>query len=293
MMSYTSQELATQAETWTEAAALVARSTEALPRTGERVAMVGCGSAWNIGQVFAAAREAGGHGETDAFTATEVRTRRPYDRMIFVSRTGTTTETLEALRAVPKGVRTTAITANPESPIAEAADEVISMAFADERSVVQTRFVTSVLVLLRAHLGEDPWPLIAKVGDALAAPLPTGALEASQFTFLGRGSVIGLAHEAALKLRESAQAWVESYSAMEYRHGPISVSDERSLVWCLDEPPSHLADEVRATGARFVNEPTDPLLEMVRVHRLAVALAEQRGLDPDLPRRLHHSVILD
>src|SRR3712207_7559300 len=43
-------------------------------------------------------------------------------------------------------------------------------------------------------------------------------------TFLGRGWTIGLANEAALKLRESAQAWTESYPAMEYRHGPISIT---------------------------------------------------------------------
>ena len=46
-----------------------------------------------------------------------------------------------------------AITAVPDAPVARAADEVIDLGFADEESVVQTRFATTELALLRAHLG--------------------------------------------------------------------------------------------------------------------------------------------
>ena len=67
--------------------------------------------------------------------------------------------------------------------------------------------------------------------------------------FLGTGWTVGLAHEAALKIREAAQAWTESYPAMDYRHGPIAVAGPRSLVWMFGMPPPGLAEHVRRTGA--------------------------------------------
>ena len=164
-----------------------------------------------------------------------------------------------------------------------------TLPFADETSVVQTRFATSALALLRASLGEDLAPAIADAEAALGAPLPHGA---RQFTFLGAGWTVGLANEAALKLREAALAWAEAYPAMEYRHGPIAVADEHSLVWLLSEPPAGLIEEVAATGARVVEPSGDPLAELVRIQRLAVALAAERGLDPENPRHLSRSVVL-
>ncbi len=65
--------------------------------------MIGCGSSLNVARCYARLREAAGHGETDAFPASEVPATRRYDRMVFVSRTGTTTEVLDALRRVPAG----------------------------------------------------------------------------------------------------------------------------------------------------------------------------------------------
>ena len=62
-------------------------------------------------------------------------------------------------------------------------------------------------------------------------PLPPELAERTEFTFLGRGWAAAVAAEAALKLREASRSWAESYPAMEYRHGPISVSDENTVVW--------------------------------------------------------------
>ncbi|MFZ0059308.1 MAG: hypothetical protein WAL35_04595 [Acidimicrobiales bacterium] len=101
-----------------------------------------------------------------------------------------------------------------------------------------------------------------------------------------------MAHEAALKLRESAQVWVESYPAMEYRHGPIAVAGPGSLVWSLGPPPDRLAAEVLATGATFVASPFEPVVELIVVHRVAVGLARSLGLDPDSPHHLRYSVVL-
>ncbi|WP_282203024.1 SIS domain-containing protein [Kitasatospora fiedleri] len=284
-------EIASQPECWRRAMAV---ETTALPAPGERVAVVGCGTSLYVAQAYAVLRETAGAGETDAFAASEYPADRRYDRVLAITRSGTTTEVLAALaRARAAGLPTTAVTGDPATPVATAADALVDLSFADERSVVQTRFATTALVLLRTGLGLTPADLPEQAAAAIAAELPEDALAAGQFTFLGAGWTVGLANEAALKLREAAGAWTESYPAMEYRHGPISVSGPDSLVWFLGDPPAGLPDRIAATGARVASGRRDPLAELVRAQRLAVALAEARGHDPDHPRNLTRSIVLD
>jgi fructoselysine-6-P-deglycase FrlB-like protein len=174
----------------------------------------------------------------------------------------------------------------------EAADRVVVLEYADERSVVQTRFATTALTLLRAHLGLHPAKAVTDARTALEVPLPEGLVGRDQFTFLGHGWTVGLANEAALKMREASLSWTEAYPAMEYRHGPISVSGPSTATWMLGQAPAGLAEQVRGTGALWVAGGLDPLAELVRAQRLAVAVAAARGLDPDSPRHLTRSVIL-
>jgi fructoselysine-6-P-deglycase FrlB-like protein len=158
---------------------------------------------------------------------------------------------------------------------------------------VQTRFATSELALLRARLGQDLVPVAGAARRVLAAPLPAQMIEARQFTFLGTGWTCGLASEAALKLREAAGLWTEAYPAMEYRHGPIAVTGPGSVVWLFGPAPDGLAREIAAVGGLVWHSEEDPMAELVRVHRLAAVAARARGLDPDRPRNLSRSVILD
>ncbi|MGV9327914.1 SIS domain-containing protein [Streptosporangium sandarakinum] len=286
----TEAEIASQPDCWRRVAEVPAG---ALPRRGERVAVVGCGTSWFIAQAYAALRERAGHGETDAFAASEAPAGRSYNRVLALTRSGTTTEVLELLeRLRPTGTPTTAITADPSTPVMTLADEVVVLDFADEESVVQTRFATTQLALLRAHLGEDVSGAIADAERVLAEPLPDELISAEQFTFLGRGWTYGLALEAALKMREACRAWTESYPAMEYRHGPISIAGPGRITWMLGEAPGGLRGEVEATGGSFVESGLDPMAELVRVQRVAVARARAAGLDPDRPMHLTRSVIL-
>jgi len=285
-------EVASQPGCWLRAADLVPGVAGLLPAPGERVAVTGCGTSWFIAQSYAALREASGHGETDAFAASEMPVRRRYDRAVVLSRSGTTTEILQLLGKLAGAVPTVVLTADPRAPVAEAADAVIALDFADELSVVQTRFATTELALLRAHLGHDMTTVAAAAQAALAEPLPPALTGARQITFLGTGWTCGLANEAALKLREAAGMWTESYPAMEYRHGPISVTGPGSVVWLLGRSPDGLADEVAAAGGLAWQSSRDPLAELVLVQRLAAAVARARGLDPDRPRNLNRSVIL-
>jgi glucosamine 6-phosphate synthetase-like amidotransferase/phosphosugar isomerase protein len=157
---------------------------------------------------------------------------------------------------------------------------------------VQTRFATTELALLRASLGQDIGPVADAAERVLAQPLPAELTAARQFTFLGTGWTVGLASEAALKLREAAGMWTEAYPAMEYRHGPAAVTGPGSVVWLLGTPPDGLGAEVRAAGGIPWHSDEDPLAELVRVQLLAATVARARGLDPDRPRNLARSVIL-
>lgn len=276
----------------TRAAAEAVRHTAALPVAGERVAIVGCGTSYFMAQSAAALREDAGQGETDAFAASEFPRGRTYDRVVALTRSGTTTEVLELLTELKGRTRTVALTADPATPVMTAADDVVVLDFADERSVVQTRFATTALTLLRAHLGLHTEAVVADARVALAAELPEGLVERTQFTFLGRGWTVGLANEAGLKMREASLSWTEAYPAMEYRHGPISISTAGTATWMFGEAPVGLAEQVRETGALWVPGELDPLAELVRAQRLAVAVAAARGLDPDRPRHLTRSVVL-
>lgn len=289
-MPYVAEEIASQPDCWSRAIELAARSRAALPQPGERVAVAGCGTSFHMAVCYAALREASGHGETDAFPASELRNRR-YDRWVLLSRSGTTTEVLDALGAAA-GAPTTVLTADGSTPAAAAADQAVILDFADERSVVQTRFATSALALLRAHLGEDTSGLPDEAAKALSRPLPDGVADRAQFTFLGRGWAAGIAAEAALKLRESAQLWTESYPALEYRHGPISISDPGTVVWIFGDEAAALAPDAERTGALVVPPGADPLADLILAQRVAVELATRRGLDPDGPRNLTRSVVL-
>jgi fructoselysine-6-P-deglycase FrlB-like protein len=291
-MSYLMDEIASQPECWAKAIELAASSRAALPAPGEQVAVVGCGSSLNVARCYAALRESAGQGRTDAFPASEIPAARRYDHMVFISRTGTTTEVLDALRRAPASARTTAITADPGSPLVQEAGVVVMLDFSAERSVVSSCFITSTLVMLRAHLGQDLRALPDAAARELARPLPPALAEHREFTFLGRGWAAGVADEAALKLREASRTWAESYPALEYRHGPISVSDETTVVWALGQVPPSLLADARRTGALVLASDADPLVGLTGAQRLAVDLAERRGIDPDQPRALSRSVIL-
>ena len=123
--------------------------------------------------------------------------------------------------------------------------------------------------------------------------LDPALVDAEQYAFLGRGWTVGLAHEAALKMREAAQSWTESYPAMEYRHGPIAIAAPGRVTWMLGEAPDGTRaptsrrpapDSSRATGIRWPSS----CASRASPSRGRVAA----GLDPDEPRNLTRSVIL-
>lgn len=292
--AYMEQELRSQPETW-RAAAKIGAGDNPLPDKGARVAVVGCGTSWFMAQAYAALREGSGQGVTDAFAASEavLGEARKYDALIAITRSGTTTEVLRTLEAVKGRIPTVTVLGDAETPATALSDDTVALPFADEKSVVQTRFATTALALLRSHLGEDLAKAVDDAEGALTAPVEPEWVDAEQFSFLGTGWTYGLANEAALKMREASQSWTESYPAMEYRHGPISIAAPGRVTWLFGEAPEGLEGEVTSTGAQFVCHARDPLADLVLVQRVALERARARGLDPDNPRSLSRSVMLD
>ena len=299
MSSYSShlaREIDTQPADWAAVRSRVDEALAVLPARGARVAVVGCGTSFFMAQAYATLREQAGAGHTEAHAASEYPLTREFDHVVAISRSGTTTEVVELLERLRADDRTTtALVATAGTAIPELATHAFLLPEVDEQSVVQTRFATTVLALLRATLGEDLDQAIADAAAVLAEDEATalaGVADAHQLTFVGRGWTNGLAQEAALKLRESAQFWTEAYPAMEYRHGPISITTEGTATWAFGEVPPGLDEDVRATGAHFEHRDIDPLADLLRVHRLCLLKARLAGVDPDRPRHLSRSIIL-
>ncbi|MEA5154490.1 sugar isomerase [Raineyella sp.] len=286
MSFYVADEIASQPDCWQQAIGLVDTVADILPRPGERVAYVGCGTAWNISESIARLREDAGQGQSDAFVASEFPARRTFDRVVVLSRSGDTLDVVAMLHELAGRVPTLAFVGKERSTIGSLCDSQVALPFADEAGYAQTRFATSVLALHRAWLGEDMGPVIEQARDALREKLDERHVAAEQVTYLGTGWTIGLAREAALKFRESSASWAEAYPMLEYRRGPITVAQPGRMVWVFGEAPEGLGEQILDTGATLVESSRDPQAELVVTQRLALGRAMKLGLNPDRPRYL-------
>jgi glucosamine--fructose-6-phosphate aminotransferase (isomerizing) len=289
----TSEEIASQPECWARAREQGESRPAGLPGAGERVLVLGCGTSYYVAAAYAWLREQGGHGVTDAVIASELpHVLRAYDRVIAISRSGTTTEVIQALRALPADLPATAILGELGTPVGESATDIVDLSYADERSVVQTRFPTTLLTLLRTHLGATASDVVDLIDQARAVvDAPVSVPAPGQLVVLGTGWAAPLAQEAALKCRESAGMWAEAYAGGEYRHGPISVAGPGTLVWALTPLTRVQTEAIRATGATVRQGSLDPQVELVSLQKHAVAWAAEKGRDADLPVHLSRSVV--
>lgn len=289
----TTREIQSQPELWLRAQAYAADRPIGLPQPGERVLVLGCGTSYYAGAAYAALREQAGQGITDACIASELgAVVRPYDRVLAISRSGTSIEVVDALARLRGSVPVTAVLGELGTAVGDAADDVVDLSWADEQSVVQTRFPTTLLALLRACLGQSERAQAALVESgrqALQAPVDEPLPR--QLVVLATGWAAYLAQEAALKCRESAAMWAEAYAAGEYRHGPIGVAGPGTLVWAMTPLTDLQAQAVAETGARARVGGDEPLAELVKLQRHAVAWAVEQNRDPDRPANLSRSVI--
>ena len=203
-MSNFEHELATQPEMWRRAAEIASTLT-VFPAPGTRVAFVGCGTSLYVAQAAAAYRSEQMLGESDAFPASEVPPGRKYDAVVVISRSGTTTEVLDATASLVRRTRVLAITAVDDSPLTRLVADRIVLSFADEQSIVQTRFATSTLSLLLASCGWDVGASAARAEVFLGEPSPEEVDTADHFVFLGRGVAAALGERGRAQVPRGAR----------------------------------------------------------------------------------------
>jgi glucosamine--fructose-6-phosphate aminotransferase (isomerizing) len=251
--------------------------------------------------------------------------------LLAVSRSGTTTETLQALERFREtyGGPVLAVTCYPQSPLSQQANFALATPGGQEQSVAQTRSFTSMLLLtqaLAAALASDEEmlerlhrlpnaleDLVARLGDL---PQRLGVdQDIERIFFLGGGPLYGLANEAMLKTKEMSLSYAEAYHPLEFRHGPMSMVNEHTLVVGLLSDTGlteelRVLEEMQGLGARtlalvedasvFTDWQADHLVELRSglsewergplylpvLQRMAYHRAIAKELDPDRPSNL-------
>lgn len=240
-----------------------------------RVVFTGCGTSFHAAQT-------GG----EAVQALEAVLSPPQaDVLVVVSHEGGTSMALEAVKAFDGP--TWLVTGKEESPLAEACDEVIVVTPEVEESYCHTASYTAAVTALAALRGEDVSGLPAAVERVLAEePLPVSPH--GRFAVVGAGRDVPTAREATLKLREGVHVAAEAHHVEQILHGHLAAIDETVRVFVLEgegRSAERAQDVVRALGeirAETTLVPTEhPVVDIVPFQLLTVALAEDRGIDPD------------
>lgn len=236
--------------------------------------------------------------------------------VIGLSRSGTTTETVQALTSSrARGWPTFAISCEKGSAILAAADRSLYLPTHPNEGIVMS---VSACLMLLGGLRLVGIPLSDDVITAAQTGLAQMDKDARQiiagrshFVYLGAGANYGIATEGCLKLQEMSLSYSQSFHPMEYRHGPISLIDANSVVTILysdDTGPDEakVAADVMAKGARVIgiNGPGDLRIDL-GVTGLAATLATlpalqimgeyvalQKGINTETPRHLTKVVVL-
>jgi glucosamine--fructose-6-phosphate aminotransferase (isomerizing) len=244
--------------------------------------------------------------------------------VIGISQSGRSLDVGEVVAAARgQGALTVALTNDPASPLARHSAHVLPLSAGPERSVAATKTFTASLAMLAALVvgwgqHRDLARGLARLPDTVAGVMEwDGTIRAlakkhakrDPWVVTTRGYMLGVADEAALKLKETAYAYAESMSSAELLHGPIAALDRRSTVIVL-LPPGRSARGLVDVRVRlrqrsvptltfaFGDEPGDvavnaglpealaPIAAAPVVHLFAYHLSVARGLNPDAPRGL-------
>lgn len=303
----------------------------------DSVIVTGCGSTYYLA-LFAARLLRQSGLDAAAYPASELLfypdsiylPRRRY-LLICLSRSGATTETVRAQAGFKDSVggRTITVTCDSASPLAQSADLTFAIDAAREESIAQTRSFSSMALVaqqMAAALAGDDLSSGARLpaacqalfdgyGDLVESLGVDGGI--SKFFFLGSDALYGIACEAMLKMKEMSLSYSEAFHTMEFRHGPMSMIAEDSLVVGLISPDSAAHDlqalqEMQAAGARILTIAQNatgfshhialpanlpawnaavlhlPLLQLLAYHR-----ALFQGQNPDRPHNLSAVISLD
>lgn len=196
------------------------------------------------------------------------------DRTLLVapSRSGSTTEVVEAVRRLREGSRTPVISIScvAGSPLSGMADLSLELPWAFDASVCQTRTVVNLYaanLLIAAYLGRDE-ALIASVdaaisdGEAFMVKVEAGIRQAASFDWnnavmLADGELKGIAAEGAIALTEIAGIQAHSFHLLDVRHGPMVVVGSDTLVIAAisgsgNEHRHNLLRDLKSRGATII-----------------------------------------
>jgi glucosamine--fructose-6-phosphate aminotransferase (isomerizing) len=254
--------------------------------------------------------------------------------LLAISRSGTTSETIAGMKKIKEEskIHTGVITCYPDSDLARLGDRLLSMPSAQEESIAQTRSFTNMMlgVCLLAEGKINSWipDKLSEIGISvmdqyrpLMKELATDE-QIDRFFFLGSDQRYGLACEAMLKMKEMSLSYSEAYHFLEFRHGPMSMVNDRSLIigllgdknqkFELDvlEDMKGLGGRILALGGKIQNDLPSwidhqitldlnkigsfgDVLYLPCLQLLAYEKSIYKGLDPDRPANLDAVVILD
>ena len=280
------------------------------------IVVTGCGTSFYLAQSLACAYNA--HGQRAIAVPGAEWARRPESYLadcsdilvLGLSRSGTTTETVQAMQASrAKGWRCFAVSCVEGAEILQAAGQGLYVP-TDQREGIVMSVSASLMLLAGLRLVgiAVPGDVIATARQAMA-DMAMGAAAVikgrSHFVYLGAGAQYGLATEGSLKLQEMSITYSQAFHPMEYRHGPISLIDDRSVVVILYSADTageeaKLAAEVQAKGARVIGfgGPGDLILHghglatLPALQILGEMVALQKGIDTETPRHLTKVVVL-
>jgi len=308
-----------------------------LIRNSDQVFLTGCGSA-----LFAARIGASWLGRALRKPATAVAASdfseiihflRPDSLVLGLSQSGETADLLEALRSAQEaGTRTAAIVNVMHSTAARMVDHVFPLDAGRERSVLATKSFTAMLGRMLAAIdsgsgdGSGSASLLMDASRAIdylhhsasfSARIDTVAerfARTRHILVIGKGHGVGVAQEAALKIKEASYVHAEAFTAGELKHGAIALVEPGTPCLMLASDDRFGSDiestgqELRSRGAYTVSiglsagdAPHDtipvpdagaatPIVHAYVAQHLAYRMAVLRGLDPDYPRNLAKSV---
>lgn len=255
--SFTKSEILSQPKAWSAALEMLARQhggARHILQAGryDQLLFTGCGSTYYLALAAATLTQELTSRPARALPASELwlypRSSYPVGHCLLVaaSRSGETTETLNACQAFLESKRGQVLTLScyPEAPLAHLGEINLVFESGQEQSVAQTRAFSTLylatawlaalwasrLDLLDAlahlpeagrHLLQDYAPLAAEIG---------GDSSLDRFYWLGSGPRYGLACELSLKMKEMSLSHSEPFHFLEFRHGPKSMVTPTALV---------------------------------------------------------------
>jgi glucosamine--fructose-6-phosphate aminotransferase (isomerizing) len=330
----TYREIKSQTEAWAQA--LEVTSASQLPNAGDynQVLFTGCGSTYYLSLAAAAlyqeltgcpARAVPG-GELLLNSQTVLTNQRTL--LVAVSRSGTTSETIKAaekFKAEKRG--DVVVISNYDETLSHLADTNIVIPNGQEESVAQTRSYASMYVAACALCARmagredlvDAMKKLPEVGKLLIGKHESFAKEIGEnlnfdrFYFLGSGIRYGLACEGNLKMKEMTLTHSEPFHTLEFRHGPMSMVNERAVVVGMLSETNRLHEakvlsEMKTLGGTVIGfgendadvqfasgipEQARGVLYLPVLQLMAFYRSVAKGLNPDRPANLTAVVKLD